>query len=122
MHKLPYHEVLRIFSTSLDEIYYSSFNYVLQYKDEYYIFYSPIDNIFKISHNNKKILEYLHFCSIMFHRTNDYGYIENDVIYKIPCSKEEWFEFSIMHDCTEEDFNNFLKIVNYIEELTNKKR
>ncbi len=110
MRRISYSEVLRIFSLGLNEIYYCNLCYVLRLEDDYYLHYCLMDNEFIISHNNKKVFSYMQFC----YMGDSYGYMTGTEFLKIPQSKEEWFEFAIQYDCTEEDYNNFMKIVNHL--------
>lgn len=115
MKNLTYGEALKLFADNLDKSYFSRGGYAIEFQ-EYQLMYNIYSSqIFVL--NDIIIMHRFEMDTFFVFDNNEYGfiYMDNNIMHtkKIPTNKEDWFTFSLVHNCTIEDYKNFVKIVEY---------
>lgn len=110
---LSYGEVLKIMAQNLDDSYFQFDRLTVDYEG-YKLSFNPYTDFFYYMVNDV-IESHFGFFDV---NPEDYYYLDKkSEIINVPRSDEEWFTFSIIHDCTKVDFENFLKITQYSKKI-----
>lgn len=115
MKNLTYSQALKLFADNLDKSYFSRSGFIIDFQ-EYQLMYNIYSSqIFVL--NDIVIMHKFEIDTFFVYSNNEYCfiYMDSDAIHTktVPDNKEDWFAFSLVHNCTVEDYKNFLKIVEY---------
>ena len=107
-----YNELLKLILTNINELscYHRISGAEIMIDTEYETIYvGMLTNLFTVYPYGRQ------YTTEAFRKFNDISYVDKyGIRHDIPSTKEEWFSFSMIHDCTAQDYENFIKIMEYI--------
>lgn len=120
MQNLTYGEALKLFADNLDKCYFKNSGYITEFDGFYLLYFHYSSELWVVEQgceysSVRKKFEMNIFFTYDNER-NGYIYCGSDSKIKsisVPYDKDGWFNFALMHDCTYEDYKNFLKIVKH---------
>lgn len=111
-----YPDVLRIMAENLESAYIQSNKLCIEYETSV-LSYHPYNCVFyvrPIGDCNTCLMTFLGYYT---YYGNTYYTTDGEKLIETPETKDEWFNFSLVHDTCENDHDNFIKIFNYYEIL-----
>lgn len=121
MKNLTYGEVLKLFADNLHRCYYKHSGYLVEFDgfDLLYLHYSSELWVIELLKDSTNVVQKFEMNIFFVYDNERNGYLYQDekdqkiLTKSVPNDKDGWFNFALMHDCTHEDYKNFVKIVEH---------
>lgn len=116
MRRISYGELLRIIVQNLENHYFQFDKFTIEY-EQYKISYDLRDSVlyYRSLDSNLVVDSYCYFFE---YAEGEFYYIrDNCETIPVPQTKEDWFMFAIENEQTKEDFDNLMKIHDYVKNI-----